>query len=78
MNLIIQTTTVFDKFNDAYAKYYSQIEHLASDEITYLLPKTELQRDVKNEPTLFSKTIQLSTEVRYLGLTLDKGLTWGA
>jgi hypothetical protein len=59
MNLIIQMTTVFDKLNDAYAKYYSPIEHLASDEITYLLPKTELQRDVKNEPTLFSKTIQL-------------------
>jgi hypothetical protein len=30
------------------------------------------------ELTLFGKTIQLSTEVNYLGLTLDKGLTWGA
>jgi hypothetical protein len=28
------------------------------------------------KPTLFSKTIQLSTEVKYLGVTLDKGLTW--
>jgi hypothetical protein len=28
-------------------------------------------------PTLFGKTIQLSTEVKYLGLALDKGLTWG-
>jgi hypothetical protein len=27
------------------------------------------------EPVLFGKTIQLSTEVKYLGLTLDKGLT---
>jgi hypothetical protein len=26
---------------------------------------------------LFGKTIQLSTEVKYLGLTLDKGLTGG-
>jgi hypothetical protein len=30
------------------------------------------------EPSLFGKTIQLSTEVKYLKLTLDKGLTWGA
>jgi hypothetical protein len=30
------------------------------------------------ELTLFGKTIQLPTEVKYLGLTLDKGLTWGA
>jgi hypothetical protein len=28
------------------------------------------------EPTTFGKTIQLSTEVKYLGLKLDKGLTW--
>jgi hypothetical protein len=28
------------------------------------------------EPILFSKTIQLSNEVKYLGITLDKGLTW--
>jgi hypothetical protein len=27
------------------------------------------------EPILFSKTMQLSTEVKYLGITLDKGLT---
>lgn len=27
------------------------------------------------EPTHFHKTIQLSTEVKYFGLTLDKGLT---
>jgi hypothetical protein len=28
------------------------------------------------EPTLFSKTIQLSSDVMYLGLTLDKEPTW--
>jgi hypothetical protein len=27
------------------------------------------------EPTLISKMIQLSSEVKYLGITLDKGLT---
>jgi hypothetical protein len=33
---------------------------------------------VPKELTLFGKTIQLSPEVKYLGLTLDTGLTWGA
>jgi hypothetical protein len=28
------------------------------------------------EPNLFSKMIQLSREVKYLGLTLDRGMTW--
>jgi hypothetical protein len=28
------------------------------------------------EPVLFSEKIQLSNEVKYLGMTLDKGLTW--
>jgi hypothetical protein len=32
-------------------------------------------RQVK-EPTLFSKAIQLATEVKYLGPILDKGLIW--
>jgi hypothetical protein len=38
------------------------------------------QRALKSlkEPTLFGETIQLSTEVKYLGLTLDKGLTCSA
>jgi hypothetical protein len=30
------------------------------------------------EPTLFGKTVQLSTEVKYLGRTSDKRLTWDA
>jgi hypothetical protein len=35
-------------------------------------------RNVKGlkEPTLFNRTIPLSSEVKYLGITLDKGLTW--
>jgi hypothetical protein len=28
------------------------------------------------EPILFGEKIQLSSEVKYLGITLDKGLTW--
>jgi hypothetical protein len=28
------------------------------------------------EPILFNKIIQLSSEVKYLGITLNKGLTW--
>jgi hypothetical protein len=28
------------------------------------------------EPVLFDETIQLSSEVKYLGIILDKGLTW--
>jgi hypothetical protein len=32
-------------------------------------------RDLK-EPTLSGHKLQLATEVKYLGLTLDKGLTW--
>jgi hypothetical protein len=30
----------------------------------------------RKEPILFNKMIQLSSEVKYLGITLDKGLTW--
>jgi hypothetical protein len=35
--------------------------------------KRELKR--LKEPSLFNKRIQLSSEVKYLGMTLDKGLT---
>jgi hypothetical protein len=28
------------------------------------------------KPTLFNKTLQLPSEVKYLGLMLGKGLTW--
>jgi hypothetical protein len=30
------------------------------------------------EPTIFGKTIKLSTEVKYLGLSLGKGMSWGS
>jgi hypothetical protein len=43
--------------------------------IGQILPSTK-QKGLK-EPTLFYKNIKLSTEVKYSGLTLDKGLTWG-
>jgi hypothetical protein len=43
---------------------------------TVVIPFTK-KRALKGlkDPTLFGKTIQLFTEVKYLGLTLDKGLT---
>jgi hypothetical protein len=36
------------------------------------------KRNIKGlrETILFSKRIQLSSEVKYLGVILDKGLTW--
>jgi hypothetical protein len=36
------------------------------------------KRNIKGlkKPILFSKTIQISGEVKYLGITLDEGLTW--
>jgi hypothetical protein len=42
-----------------------------------IIPFTR-KRNIKRlmEPILFSKTIQLSSEVTYLGLTLYKELTW--
>jgi hypothetical protein len=44
---------------------------------TVIIPFTR-KRNIKElkEPILFSKTIQLSNEVKCLGITLDKGLTW--
>jgi hypothetical protein len=36
------------------------------------------RRNIKGlkEPILFGEKIQLSSDVKYLGITLDKGLTW--
>jgi hypothetical protein len=36
------------------------------------------RRNIKGlkEPILFGEKIQLSSEVKYIGITLDKGLTW--
>jgi hypothetical protein len=44
---------------------------------TVVIPFTR-KRNMKGlkEPILFDKRIQLSSEVKYLGVTLDKGLTW--
>jgi hypothetical protein len=37
-----------------------------------------MKRDLRGlkEPTLSGHKLQLATKVKYLGLTLDKGLTW--
>jgi hypothetical protein len=44
---------------------------------TVVIPFTR-RRNIKGlkEPVLFGEKIQLSSEVIYLGITLDKGLTW--
>jgi hypothetical protein len=44
-----------------------------------IVPITQ-KRDVRGlrEPTFSGQTLQLTTEVRYLGLILDNGLTWKA
>jgi hypothetical protein len=44
---------------------------------TVIIPFTR-KRNIKGreEAIFFSKTIQLSSEVKYLGWTLDKGLAW--
>jgi hypothetical protein len=42
-----------------------------------MIPFTR-RRDIRGlmKPTLFSNTTQLSSEVKYLGLMIDKGHTW--
>jgi hypothetical protein len=40
--------TIFDKVTDAYAKYYSQTEHLAGDEITVLSFSNSLYQRNRN------------------------------
>jgi hypothetical protein len=44
---------------------------------TVVIPFTR-RRNINGlkEPILFGEKIQLSSEVKYLGITLDKGLTW--
>jgi hypothetical protein len=44
---------------------------------TVIIPFTR-RRNIRvlKEPVLFNKIIQLSSDVKYLDLTLDKGLTW--
>jgi hypothetical protein len=41
-----------------------------------ILFNTKRNTEGLKEPNLFTKTIQLSSEVKYLGVTLDKGFTW--
>jgi hypothetical protein len=44
---------------------------------TIVLPFTRKKKIKRlKEPVLFSERIQLSSEVKYFGVTLDKGLTW--
>jgi hypothetical protein len=45
---------------------------------TVVIPFTRKRENTKGlrEPILSGEKIQLSSEVRYLGITLDKGLTW--
>jgi hypothetical protein len=45
--------------------------------VTVVIPFTR-KRNLKGlkKPTLFNKMIQLTSEIKYLGITLDKGLTW--
>jgi len=45
--------------------------------LTFPLTRKRDLRGLK-EPTLSGQKLQLSTEVRYLRLVLDKGLTWKA
>jgi hypothetical protein len=44
-----------------------------------IVPFTQ-KKDLRGlkEPTLSGHSLQLTTEVKYLGLILDKGLTWKA
>jgi hypothetical protein len=44
-----------------------------------IVPFTQ-KRDLRGlkEPTLSGHTLQLTAEVKYVGLILDKGLTWKA
>ena len=46
------------------------------DVIVFFTKKTDILVKGLKEPMLFSKAIWLSGEVKYFGLTLDKGLTW--
>jgi hypothetical protein len=43
---------------------------------TVIVPFTRKRKINLREPILFNKTIQFSDNVKYLGLVLDKGLTW--
>jgi hypothetical protein len=43
---------------------------------TVIVPFTRKRKINLREPILFNKTIQFSDNVKYLGLLLDKGLTW--
>jgi hypothetical protein len=88
LNSICNTATIrrFHKvyIEVFYAKYYIHYfsSHMPSTMFinpnkTVIIPFTR-RRNIKGlkKPVLFNKKIQLSSDVKYLGLTLDKGLTW--
>jgi hypothetical protein len=55
----------------------TELSCLIKSKETVVIPFTK-KRNIKifTEPILFNKIIQLSSEVKYIGITIDKGLPW--
>jgi hypothetical protein len=58
-------------------QWYERTKLSINPNKTVVVPFT-MKRNIKGlrEPNLFNKRIQLSSEIKYLGVTLDKALTW--